>query len=334
MTPGVSPTKTPLSPVLALSTVVLGILLSGCVSQVTYDRAVAEASRAKLAADERQRDAEARIQALGDELAEAEGTTQDRDAKLSDLSTQSHNLQAQLDEQTAMNEQLRGELGRLGKDVDKVLADRGTLSKALEDAKGRLEELRRAQASSEARLAAFRDLEQRLKPLVDAGQVRVESRRGQVVLAMPGDLVFDPGHADLRAAASKGVLMEVARALQVGAAQVPPRRYLVTSYVDPVQEAPAPRADGRAHGRGTIARMADGRRAAQPRNAWDLSAAQAVAVVEYFVSLGIAPETMSAAGSGSFDPIVSGDDAEARAKNRRLEIALAPAVDLAGATTK
>jgi chemotaxis protein MotB len=296
---------------------------------VTYDRAMADASQAKQAAEAKAKEADTRIQSLGHELADAEAVTQDRDAKLSDLSTQSHNLQAQLDEQTAMNEQLRNELGRLGKDVDKILADRGTLSKALEDAKGRLDELRKAQASSEARLAVFRDFEQRLKALVDAGQVRIESRRGQVVLAMPSDLVFDPGHAELRASAAKGVLMEVARTLQLTAGQTPARRYQLTSYVDPVQEAPAPvpmpRADGRSRGRGSVARMSDAHKAVAPRNAWELSAAQAVAVVEYFVSLGVAPEMLSAAASGSYDPLVPGDDAESRAKNRRLEIALVPA---------
>jgi chemotaxis protein MotB len=296
---------------------------------VTYDRAMADASQAKQAAEAKAKEADTRIQSLGHELADAEAVTQDRDAKLSDLSTQSHNLQAQLDEQTAMNEQLRNELGRLGKDVDKILADRGTLSKALEDAKGRLDELRKAQASSEARLAVFRDFEQRLKALVDAGQVRIESRRGQVVLAMPSDLVFDPGHAELRASAAKGVLMEVARTLQLTAGQTPARRYQLTSYVDPVQEAPAPvpmpRADGRSRGRGSVARMSDAHKAVAPRNAWELSAAQAVAVVEYFVSLGVAPEMLSAAASGSYDPLLPGDDAETRAKNRRLEIALVAA---------
>jgi chemotaxis protein MotB len=302
------------------------ILCAGCVSQVTYDRAMADA---KQAADTRQKDADAHIKALGQQLADAEAMTQDREAKLSDISTQSHNLQAQLDEQTAMNEELRNELGRLGKDVDKILADRGTLSKALEDAKARLDELRKAQASSEARLAVFRDFETRLKPLIEAGQVRIESRHGQVVLVMPSDQAFDPGHAELRASAAKGVLMEVARTLQLTAGQTPSRRYQLTSYVDPVQEAApvmAPRADGRSRGgRGTVARMSDARKAPAPRNAWELSAAQSVAVVEYFVSLGVAPEMLSAAAGGSYDPLVAGDDAESRAKNRRLEIALVPA---------
>ena len=89
--------------------------------------------------------------------------------------TTSHNVQAQLDEATAINQQLRGELERLGKDADKLLAERGTLSKALDDAKDRLDELRKAQAAAEARTQLFHDLAHRFKPLIDAGQLRIET---------------------------------------------------------------------------------------------------------------------------------------------------------------
>ncbi|HEX3772430.1 MAG TPA: hypothetical protein VHV30_16245, partial [Polyangiaceae bacterium] len=155
---------------------------TGCVSQVVYDRAVADAQKAQTDADAKQKDAATQIQALQQQLAAAQAETQDRDGKLSELSTSSHNLQAQLDEATAINQQLRGELERVGKDVDKVLADRGTMAKALDDAKQRLEELRKAQAAAEMRVQLFRDLEHRFKPLVDGGQLRVETRANRPVL--------------------------------------------------------------------------------------------------------------------------------------------------------
>jgi chemotaxis protein MotB len=52
-----------------------------------------------------------------------------------------------------------------------------------------------------------------------------------------------------------------------------------------------------------------------------------VAVVEYLVSLGVPSESLTAAGAGSFDPLVPNDGPEARAKNRRVEIALFPTAD-------
>ena len=204
----------PLRSVVVLAAVSLGAAPSlGCVSKVIYDREVADAAKAQADADAKQKDDAAQIQALQEQLTAAEATTQDRDSKLSELSTTSHNLQAQLDEATAINQQLRGELERLGKDVDKILADRGTLSKALDDAKARLDELRKAQAAAEARTQLFQDLGRRFQALVSAGQLRVESRGGRLVVSVKGDLLFDAGKAELRSA-GKGALMEIARALE------------------------------------------------------------------------------------------------------------------------
>ncbi len=314
---------------------VLAASSAGCVTKVRYDLLVAQSAQSKADAEGKQKEADARIQALQDQLTATEASLQDRDAKLSDLSTQSHNIQAQLDEQTAMNEQLRGELGRLGKDVDKILADKGNLAKALDDAKSRLDELRKAQAAGEARVALFRDFERRFKPLIDGGQLGVGTRRGQLVMAIPGDVLFEAGHGEIRSA-GKGVLMEIARTLQVASPPPAPspspapaptpttaRRYVVTASVDPAVEPLAPpEPKPRAHG--STARAPDAHKVPRSKSAWELSADQAVAVVEYLVSLGVPADSLTAAGAGSFDPLVAGEDAAARAKNRRVEIALAP----------
>jgi chemotaxis protein MotB len=269
----------------------------GCVSKVVYDRAAADATKAQADADAKQKDDAAQIQALGQQVAAAEATTQDRDSKLSELSTTSHNLQAQLDEATAINQQLRGELERLGKDVDKILAERGTLSNALDDAKARLEELRKAQAAAETRTQLFQDLGRRFQALVTAGQLRVESRGNRLVMNVKGDLLFDAGHAELRGA-GKGALMEIARALETA----PPagaRRFLVTANVDdePVKSK-------------------------HFETSWDLTTARAVTVVRYLVSLGVPATSLTAAGAGAFDLLGPNDGADARARNRRVEIAL------------
>lgn len=59
---------------------------------------------------------------------------------------------------------------------------------------------------------------------------------------------------------------------------------------------------------------------------WELSTARAVQVVKFFVKqCGIAPERLSAAGYGSVKPRFSNDTAVDRARNRRVELILAPA---------
>jgi chemotaxis protein MotB len=279
---------------------------TGCiVLKKDYDECVTDAATYRASAETKQKADAASLLALGERITLAESATQDRDTKLADLSTSTHNLQAQLDEATAINQQLRGELERLGKDVDKVLAERGTLSKALDDAKARLDELRKAQAAAETRTLLFRDFGQRFKALIDAGQLRVETRRGQLVMEVTGDLLFDAGHADVRTV-GRGVLMEIAHALQatVGSPPGSARRFLVTDHVDdePLK----------------VKRF---------RSLWELTAERAVAVVEYLASLGVPAASLTPAGAGSVDPLVANDSAADRAKNRRLEFALLPSAD-------
>jgi chemotaxis protein MotB len=53
---------------------------------------------------------------------------------------------------------------------------------------------------------------------------------------------------------------------------------------------------------------------------WDLSAARAIAVVQYLIGKGADPQHLAAAGFGEFQPIDSGDSDEALARNRRIEL--------------
>jgi len=55
---------------------------------------------------------------------------------------------------------------------------------------------------------------------------------------------------------------------------------------------------------------------------WDLSAARSIAVVQYLVSRGMAPQRLVAAGLGEFQPIEQGETPEALARNRRIELRL------------
>ena len=146
----------------------------------------------------------------------------------------------------------------------------------------------------------FKDFEQRFKPLIDAHQLRVEMRRGQLVMDVTGDLLFEPGKTEVRTA-GKGVLMELARALQGSSTG---RRFLVTDHVD---EEPA--------------------KTKHAKSPWELTATRAAAVVEYLVSLGVPATSLTAAGAGAVDPLVANDSPDDRAKNRRVEIALLPGAD-------
>jgi chemotaxis protein MotB len=58
------------------------------------------------------------------------------------------------------------------------------------------------------------------------------------------------------------------------------------------------------------------------RTNWDLSAARAIAVVQYLISKGVSPQRLVAAGFGEFQPIDNGNTEEAFSRNRRIELKL------------
>jgi chemotaxis protein MotB len=55
---------------------------------------------------------------------------------------------------------------------------------------------------------------------------------------------------------------------------------------------------------------------------WELSAARAIAVVQYLIAKGISPLHLVAAGFGEFQPLDTGSSDEAYSRNRRIELKL------------
>jgi chemotaxis protein MotB len=58
------------------------------------------------------------------------------------------------------------------------------------------------------------------------------------------------------------------------------------------------------------------------RTNWDLSAARAIAVVQYLIGKGIPPQRLVAAGFGEFQPLDPGTTEDAYSRNRRIELKL------------
>jgi chemotaxis protein MotB len=284
----------------------LPALAGGCVSQGKYDQAVTDAreARAQLASargthgrelDQR----EAEIKRLRAVMDEATARCVRTAGELGDVRTQALSCSKALDDATAMNQELRAELERQGRDVDELLAAKGTLASSLEQARARLEELRRAQAAAEARAAIFRDLAQRLKRMIDAGDLKISLRSGRMVLVLPNDVLFDSGKTAIKPA-GRETLAELAKAL----GSFEGRRFQVAGHTD---DEPI-RFSGFASN-------------------WELSAERALRVLEFLVQNGMKPVALSAAGYGEFDTVRPNDSAESRAQNRRIEITLQPTID-------
>ncbi|MCC6553216.1 MAG: OmpA family protein [Polyangiaceae bacterium] len=274
----------------------LAALATGCgVSQEAYDKAIDGAHRARIEASQRG----AEVTALRAQVYRLAADLQDRDVRLSDATTAQAGMIRKLDELALLNAELSERLRKAGQSVAELAGERGSLSAALAETRARLEELARQQAAAEARAAQFRDLAARFQRMIDAGQLRVAIRDGRMLIELPNDVLFDSAKTDIKPA-GRAALVEIAGVL----AGMPGRKLQVAGHTDNVK--------------------IKGNRFASN---WELSTARALAVVKLLVESGVPPESLSAAGYGEFSPAVANDTPENRAKNRRIEIALIPALD-------
>jgi chemotaxis protein MotB len=260
-------------------TVLVAVLAAGCVTSGTYDRKVAELDKLRADHDRAAADREQKLQ-----------------AEAAELKRQIADLDKQLDDRTALAGELKKRLERLGQNVDQLTSEKGQLAQGLADAKSRLEDLRKQKAAAEARAATFRNLVDRLRTMIDAGQLKVVIRDGRMLIALPNDVLFDSGKTDIKRD-GQAALAKVAQVL----AGIPDRHYVVAGHTDnvPIHTSHFP-------------------------SNWELSTARAVEVTKLLVANGVRPELLAASGYGEFDPVAANDTPDHKAQNRRIEIVLQP----------
>jgi chemotaxis protein MotB len=231
-----------------------------------------------------------------DEQTQLNTTLAARDAALVAKTTEFDTTKEQLDKAQALVGELSKRLEKLGQNVDKLTGEKGQVAQALEEAKGRLEELRKAKAAAEERAATFRALIDKLKSMIEGGQLKVTVRSGKMLIVLSNEVLFDSGKTQLKPA-GKTALTAVANAL----ASIKDRRFVVAGHTDNVQIATA-----------------------QFPSNWELSTARAVEVTRLLVAGGVAPTALAASGYGEFDPVAPNDTPANKALNRRIEIEMQP----------
>lgn len=204
------------------------------------------------------------------------------------------------DEHAANAKQLQSELDKTRTEMteaDKEKAERiAKLREEMAASEQELLELRKQRDAAEKRAAAFRNLTDRFRALVDTGKLQVGFRNGQMVLKMPSEILFASGQAEL-SEAGQTALAEVLTVLM----DFKDRRFVIAGHTDdkPIKTR-------------------------KIRNNWELSTARALSVTEFMIEGGFPPGNVAAAGYGQFDPAAPNDTDENRALNRRIEIILVP----------
>ena len=168
-----------------------------------------------------------------------------------------------------------------------------------EQTRAELDEMRAQKAAADERAKLFDDFIKKFQKMIDAGKLDITTRRGQIVLALQTDVVFDQGKTEIKPE-GKAALEEVAAALK----GVSARRFQVSGHTDLVPI-----------------------KTKEFASNWELSTARAVAVVKVLIAQGVKADVLSAAGYAEFDPAQSNGTDKGRSKNRRIEIVLVPNIE-------
>jgi chemotaxis protein MotB len=140
--------------------------------------------------------------------------------------------------------------------------------------------------------AARRQLLSLLAPLQDNRQITISNASQGVEIAINAKVLFNSGDARLLPE-SFGVLDQIAKVLRDRSKN----NILVEGHTDSVPISTA-----------------------KYESNWELSSARAGAVVRFFADKGVEPHRMAAIGRADNFPLIIGDDAAARAANRRVTI--------------
>jgi chemotaxis protein MotB len=209
------------------------------------------------------------------ELTAARAEVAARDKRIAELEGNTATLRGE-------SESLRGETAALRGEKEATAAE--------------LAELREKKAADEKRLAAFQDLQERFKTLVDTGELEVAFRNGQMTLKLPSGVLFPSAGAELGDGGKK-TLTEVTKILM----PLKDRMFLVAGHTDNVPI----KTDAFA-------------------NNWYLSTARAITVVQFMIDQGFPADHLAAAGYADKDPIGNNKTKTGRKKNRRIEIIFVP----------
>lgn len=187
---------------------------------------------------------------------------------------------------------LTGEKSRLQVELSAMGGEKSALSDNLRQALVKMEELK---AQAERRKSKMAELKGKLQSMVAAGQLKIRTDKGRLIVEMAEKVLFDTGKFKLKPEGLEALaqLTGILRSIEG-------RAFQVAGHTDNV--------------------------GADDMN-WTLSLNRAREVVLYMVEMGMQPERLSAAGYGKFQAVAANEAPEGRAQNRRIEIVLVPNIE-------
>lgn len=283
-------------------------LLTGCVSQGTFDQKANEAMQLTKNLE----DANGRISNLEGQKQQLEGETSDLNAKLIEMLRKNSELQQTLlseranqdrQQQTfsSREEQMQQQLEDLNQNNQQLLT---SIDKLQQENVVLGEQIAAERKAREEKLASLQDtynqLVGALEEEIKRGELTITNLKGKLSVNLPNKILFDSGKTVVRAEGKK-----VLRSLGDIMSKFPDKALLVEGHTDNVQ-------------------ISSRLKEKYPTN-WELSTARANSVVHVLQDgVGLPGERLIAAGYSEYRPVADNESAEGRAFNRRIQIQLVP----------
>jgi chemotaxis protein MotB len=193
----------------------------------------------------------------------------------------------------------RAELAPKAEKADKLEADNAELVAA----KDTLEKSVEAKTGELAQLKGTTDkLQEHMKEEIAKGDIRLSESGGKLRVDLVDKILFESGEAQI-SKRGEGVLARLGAVL----AQIDDKQIQVSGHTDNLP-------------------LGDKLTATFPTN-WELSTARAVNVVRFLAEkANVPPQRLVASGYGQWSPIANNKTTAGRARNRRIEILLTPAL--------
>jgi chemotaxis protein MotB len=174
------------------------------------------------------------------------------------------------------------------------------LQEELSESQVQMSMLRSIENETNRRNQIYEKFVDRLKTMIDGGQLTVSIEQGRIVINLPNNVLFKSGSAKLNPEGEEA-LAQIASVLS----QFSDRRFQIEGHTDnkPIKSARFP-------------------------SNWELSTSRALTVIHLLTEMDVDPENISAAGFGEFRPRADNETEEGRQFNRRIEIIMLPNLDI------
>ena len=265
------------------------IILSACVSTGKYEAALLERDTTRQSLESAQEEIKSNLQQIKkteQELEAVKGLNEVAQQQIKDTELKLEAAEMQVN--FAQDELLKLDARKQG------------LQMELTESQSQMKTLRNIEAETKRRNEIYGQFVDRLKTMIDGGQLTVSIEQGRIVINLPNNVLFRSGSAKLNPDGEKA-LTQIAAVL----GQFSDRRFQIEGHTDnkPIKSSRFP-------------------------SNWELSTSRALTVVHLLTDMNVAPENISAAGFGEFRPRADNETKEGRQLNRRIEIIMLPNLEI------